>query len=452
MNILDKITDKDLIQFATDLNVQDIGSLGDRLLPNTKTEYLEAEYIRLANTPSLPHAAMVHGFDTEAVIGTRPLAEVVRIEQLLIKEKLALTERVNRLRSRGVQSENAILNYIYDDLGNLAMAVRTRAEVAKIEALSTGKMHIAENGVTLEVDYGVPDANKYNLDWFAVDYDILGDIRKIINAGRMQGQRYNRAIISTTVLDILSSNLGIQKAVNGNINAGIMVTEDGINSLFNRLFGFTVEVNDDWYRYTKADGTETSARLLDEYRMVLFVADNSGAVGTGLWGVTPDELEAGGFDNTGFNGFIYLSQWTTPDPVARWSKASGVFVPVLPNPKGIVTINLRGSQKGLKKLDVNTTAGSTANTSVLDISPAKDSSNTGFAYKLGSDFINVDLDEEITVGSASGNWTAVPVDNTITVTGKKSQVITVVEYKSTTVDDTTTTVVKGVGYSVVNKA
>lgn len=452
MNILDKITNNDLIQLASEVNVQDIGSFGDRLFPNQKTEYLEAEYIRLANSPSLPHAAMVHGFDTEAVIGTRPLAEVVKIEQLLIKEKLAMTERVNRLVQRGVQSADAVLNYIYDDLANLMMTVRTRAEVAKIEALSTGKMHIAENGVTLEVDYGVPDANKYNFDWFSADHDIIGDLRRIVNAGRMNGQRYNRAIISTTIMDLLSANTGIQKAVNGTINAGIMVTEDGVNSLFNRLFGFTIEVNDDWYRYTKADGTETSARLLDEYRMVLFVADNNGAVGTGLWGVTPEELDAGGFDNSGFNGFIYLSQWTTPDPVQRWSKASGVFVPVLPNPKGIVTINLRSSTTGLKKLDVNTTKGSSANTSVLDIQPAKDASNTGFAYKLGSDFIDVELDETITVGSASGNWTAVPVDNIITVSGKKSQVITVVEYKSVTVDETTTTYVKGVGYSVINKA
>lgn len=452
MNILDKITNKDLLELAANINIQDIGSFGDRLFPNRKTEYLEAEYIRLANSPTLPRAAMVHGFDTEAAIGKRPLAEIVTIEQLLIKEKIPLTERVNRLRRRGVTSDNAILEYIYDDLTNAAMAVRTRAEVAKIEALSTGKMHIAENGVTVEVDYGVPDANKFNLDWFAVDHDILGDLQTIVDAGDAQGYKYNKAICSRTVMNILRKNSVIQKAINGTANVGAMVREDVLSAFFEDVFGFTIEVNNDRYSYTKSDGTDVSARLLDEYRMVLFVADNNGAVGTGLWGVTPEELEVGGFETTGFNGFIYLSQWTTPDPVQRWSKASGVFVPVIPNPRGIATINLRGSQQGLKKLDVNTTAGSSANTSVLDIYPAKDADNTGFAYKLGNDFINVDLNEEITVGSASGNWTAVPVDNTITVTGKKSQVITVVEYKSTTVDETTTTVVKGVGYSVVNKA
>ena len=33
--------------------------------------------------------------------------------------------------------------------------------------------------------------------------------------------------------------------------------------------------------------------------------------------------------------FITLTQWTEPDPTAVWSKASGLFVPVLPNPAGL---------------------------------------------------------------------------------------------------------------------
>lgn len=454
MNVLDRITDTDLLQFGSNLNIQNLGTAGDTLFPNEKTDYLEAEYTRLAKSPTLPHAAQVHGFDTEAVIGRRPLAEVVRIEQLLIKEKLNMSERIMRLTNRGVNSEDAILNYIYDDLGNLATAVRTRTEVAKFEVLCTGKMRIAENGVNLEVDYGVPDDNRYVFNWFSNDHDILSDIRRIINAGRRKGQRYNRAMVSTAVMDLLTGNTNIQKAVNGTINAGVIVTQDGINSLFNRLFGFTVEVNDDYATYTAADGTETPFRLFDEYKMVLYVADNNGAVGTGLWGVTPEELDAGGFTSTGYSGFVYLSQWSTPDPVTRWSKASGVFIPVLPNPNGHVIISLTDGLTVLKSLDVTSTAGTSANRSKINVSTALETGNSLY-YKVGNDAIDVDAGETIATTGASA-WTALTNNSEITVTGKKAQVITVVEGEtvSTVVEGETVTTIKavGAGYAAIVKA
>ena len=396
-------------------------------------------------SPSLPHAAMVHGFDTEAAIGKRPLAEVVRIEQLLIKEKLNMSERIMRLTNRGVTSEDAVLNYIYDDLGNLATAVRTRTEVAKFEVLCTGKMRIAENGVNLEVDYGVPAANRYTFNWFASDHDILSDIRAIVNAGRRNGQRYNRAMVSTAVMDLLTGNTNIQKAVNGNINAGVIVTQDGINSLFNRLFGFTVEVNDDYASYTAANGTETPFRLFDEYKMVLYVANNNGAIGTGLWGVTPEELDAGGFSATGYNGYVYLSQWTEPDPVARWSKASGVFVPVLPNPQGHVIISLTNGTTVMKSLNVVSEMGTAQNKSKITVTTALTSGNSLY-YKVGADAETVAADTAIDLTG----WTSLTSGNEITVSAKKAQVITVIEVETIS-GDTTTYKARGVGYAEIVK-
>ena len=65
-------------------------------------------------------------------------------------------------------------------------------------------------------------------------------------------------------------------------------------------------------------------------------------MGTGLWGVTPEELEQGGaFDEKRQQQFVTCTRWDTPDPVATWTKASGVFIPVLPNVYGhiIATID-----------------------------------------------------------------------------------------------------------------
>ena len=446
MSVLDKITNEALIEFASNLDIRDLGTAGDRLFPNVRTEYPEVEYMRLANSPSLPHAAMIHGFDTEATIGRREPLALTKIEQFLIKEKLCLTETARRLLSRGV-AENAVLEYIYDDIGNLAKAVRTRAEVAKFEALCTGKMMIAENNVNLEVDYGVPDTNKYNFNWFAVDHDIIGDIQAVVKAGKARGQKYNRAMVSDTVMTLLQNNIGIQKAVNGNINAGILVTEDGVSALFNRLFGFTVESNDDFYSYTTDSGTEQSARLFDEYKMVLYTANANGAVGTGIWGPSPEESEAIGYDASGYNGMVFVSQWRTPDPAQRWTMASGVFIPVLPNPNGHAIISIENGSTVLKKLDITTSAGTGANKSKVNIYPAADAGNS-FYQQIADDPVAVSAGETLTISE----WTSITNNSEVTVASKKAKVITVVEVKATTVDETTTYTAVGAGYSQINKA
>ena len=59
--ILEKITGKDLLELATQIKLP-AAPVSDRLVPNVKTEYLVAEYIRLANSPTLPHAAKIHAF------------------------------------------------------------------------------------------------------------------------------------------------------------------------------------------------------------------------------------------------------------------------------------------------------------------------------------------------------------------------------------------------------
>lgn len=424
MSILDQITSNDLIEFGSNLNIMNIGTDGDRLFPNMKTQYLEAEYMRLAKSPSLPHAAMVHGYDTEAYIGKRRTADIIRIEQLLIKEKLNLSERENRLLSR-VTRPNDIISYIYDDIGNLARAVRTRAEVAKFEAFCTGKMTIKENNVDLEIDYGIPDENRFSLDWSSADADILGGLRKIVSAGKRMGQRYTHAVTSQKILDMMLQNTQIQKAVNGTLMQGVIITLDGLNRLLNTLFGFTVSVNDDWYEFEKADGRDCQARLFDEDKFVLYVGDRNGAVGTGLWGVTPEENDArsGGSAAEGgaYNNFVYFTRWKTPDPVAVWTKASGVFVPVLPNPNGHVICTIGGA-KQLKSLTVTTTASETTlNGSVVSISP-KAASGNSFVYKAATKA------QDVTAGkNISSGWTAIASGDEITVAAASSTTITVAE-------------------------
>ena len=82
MDILSAVTDKDRLDFSQNFNIVR-NYQGDVEFPDIKTQFLEAEYYRLADSKQLPTAAMVHAFDSEAHIGTRPTAEKVTIEKLL---------------------------------------------------------------------------------------------------------------------------------------------------------------------------------------------------------------------------------------------------------------------------------------------------------------------------------------------------------------------------------
>ena len=74
----------------------------------------------------------------------------------------------------------------------------------------------------------------------------------------------------------------------------------------------------------------------------LYEADANGSFGTGLWGVTPEELEYRQFIQEENRSFVTLSMWATQDPVAVWTKASGMFIPVAPKANGGIVIGTKG--------------------------------------------------------------------------------------------------------------
>ena len=173
--ISELITERDMLDFSQGFNVQR-SYTGSRLFPDRKTQYIEAEYTRLAENGNLPTVAMIHGFDTEAHIGSRVPFERVTTESLLIKEKINLSERLRRI-TRGLDMQmDSVRRYVFDDVARTAESVVTRAEKAKIEALTTGKMIIAENNVSMEINFGVPEDQKVTAKWAVAEADILGDI------------------------------------------------------------------------------------------------------------------------------------------------------------------------------------------------------------------------------------------------------------------------------------
>lgn len=383
--ILQLIKDKDRLSFSQNFSVKRPYK-GNALFPDVKTPNLEAEYYRLSQGSALPTVAQVHAFDTEAAIGTRPTLEKVTVEKFLIKEKINQSEKAQEYIKNGVD-ETGLKGFIFDDMGRLADSVVARAELMKQDVMATGKIHIKENNLNFVIDLGVPADNYVTANWSDPEHNILGDIMKWKKIAKDQGQTITRAQTSDKILGFMQVNKGIQIAINGTLGVGAFVTIDQVNTLMQKMFGFTIETNEDVYATLEkqANGTlkRKSTRFFPEDKFTMYTSSANGKIGTGLWGVTPEELAYGAWSEKSKKQFVTITQWETPDPVAVWTKASGVFVPVIQNPEGMIIATITFDGEGsLDNLNVTSAAGTGAGNTKLTVSPSLTHGNS-YKYKTG---------------------------------------------------------------------
>lgn len=339
-NVLETITEEERLNFSQSFDVKRPGILGT-IFPDTKTQYLKAEYYRLMAGQRLPEVAFVHALDTEAEIGSRPGFEKVLTEKLFIKRKINQSERLQQAIENGVPDDNNLKKFVFDDAANLFEGVVARANVMKGQFLSTGIVKIKENHVDMSIDYGVTSDAKVTLtDWSKPDADIMGDISKMVAIAENNGYVINKALTSLKMINYMRNNTAMQTAVLGAANKRLL-TKQELTNLLMQEYGFTIDRCDEKYRYRKADGTLKTGRYFKEDVFTLYEANANGSFGSGLWGVTPEELEYRQFIQEENRSFVTLSMWATPDPVAVWTKASGMFVPVAPKANGGIVIGTK---------------------------------------------------------------------------------------------------------------
>lgn len=340
-NVLESITEEERLNFSQSFDVKRPGIL-DTIFPDTKTQYLKAEYYRLMSGQRLPEVAFVHALDTEAEIGTRPGFEKVLTEKLFIKRKINQSERLRQAIENGVPDNEALKNFVFDDAANLFEGVVARANVMKGQFLSTGAVTVKENHVDMGIDYGVPTTAKVLLtNWATPEADIMGDIQKMVTVAEDNGYVVNKALTSLKMINYMRNNTAMQTAVLGADNKRLLTKQELANLLMQE-YAITIDRCDEKFRFRKADGSIKTGRYFKEDVFTLYEADANGSFGTGLWGVTPEELEYRQFIQEENRSFVTLSMWATQDPVAVWTKASGIFVPVAPKANGGIVIGTKG--------------------------------------------------------------------------------------------------------------
>jgi hypothetical protein len=247
----------------------------------------------------------------------------------------------------GVRNDQ-LYDYVINDGVRLADQVVTRTKVAKNELMATGKVTIKENNLNLTVDYGVPNANL----GFSIDVnpavDIDEQIQAIIDKATDLGVTITGMMTSKKTLSKLRKNAALQKAINGNVGAGALITQNALTAFLSDEFGINQIVTNDLNYGSSAtignDGRPVIAtnRYYPDDKITFFATNPSGKLGIGLWGDSP-EADASGFYNvstSGINPYVYIMQWMETDPAVLWTKASSLFMPVLYNPKSLFIANV----------------------------------------------------------------------------------------------------------------
>lgn len=291
--------------------------IGMRFFPMVKTENMKLAVIQLTEKGKVPVMALIHALDTEARIGDRPNPESVNYELFLIKEKLNQGEALKKLLLNGMMNpdKQEALRRIYDDAANLISRVLTRIEAMACEVLSTAKLTIAENNVAKVVDYGLPATHRMTRNgWSNPATNILADLVDIQTRAK---NKIVRAVMTSKIMGYLQKNTGLNSLA---ATLGVIASVKFVKEYILQQLGIEIIVYDGSYRLSALDDTEYY--FLNEDVVTFLTTDE--VLGRTFFTYTPEE-DAGIIDR--LEGFVAVTQYSTPDPVATWTKASAIAFP-----------------------------------------------------------------------------------------------------------------------------
>ena len=207
---------------------------GEGLFPSRKIQDIEFDMI--LGTGGLPVTASVYAFDTPTQIASREAISKGVAELALIKRQKQITEKelIKIQNPRNDRELKDVLKRLYDDADSLVKSVNVRVESMRMELLSTGKIDIEENGVQVELDYGVPAGNQKSFTWSASTAKPLDDLTTLADAVEDEsGVRPTRALTSRKVARAICSNAS-SKTIFG-ANSDKIVTLAQLNDLLSQM-------------------------------------------------------------------------------------------------------------------------------------------------------------------------------------------------------------------------
>ena len=315
--------------------------LGEALFPERKIQDIEFDMI--LGTGGLPVSASVHAFDTKTALASREAIEKGIQSLALIKRQIKLTEKeLIKIQNPRTDAElTFVLAQLYNDSEKMVDAIKVRVEAMRMEAISSGKIKIEENGVKVTIDYAIPAGNQLPFNWTASTATPLIDLDTLASAVETGcGSRPSRAMTSRKIVKAICANTSIKKAVFGT-NSDKQVTLALLNDLLVQSDLPTLLVNEGKY---KVEGSSefTTVRYFPENIISMF---GSSTLGETIYGLTAEEVKLigdGKMEDASMVGNIFVGTYTSIDPVGEFTKSAATAMPSFPHGEelGIATITL----------------------------------------------------------------------------------------------------------------
>jgi hypothetical protein len=300
-----------------------------RWLPNRQIRDLEFRFN--AGGQGLTDAATFRTYDAESPIGSRP-SRVRRAGELPpISRKIRLGE-YDRLRLANADGE--IQNEIFADALRMTQQVRARLELARGEALYRGRIDLNENGVVATVDFGrsgshtVAPATLWSS--VATATPLTDELAWYNTYVATNGQPPAVALTSTAVATYLLRNAEYRAlAARGGVAPG-RISRAELDAIRADYGLPPIEVYDAQFRVGGVN-----QRVIPEDRFVYLPPPDADAdtneLGGTLYGVTAEAQELDGIEQQDEAGIVAVAMKAF-DPVAIWTKAAAIALPIVANP------------------------------------------------------------------------------------------------------------------------
>ncbi|WP_409186485.1 major capsid protein [Amycolatopsis sp. VS8301801F10] len=299
-----------------------------RYLPNNIVDDIDFRAVR--GGAGLVEAGEFRSYDTESPIGARQGITRISGELPPLSRKIRLGE-YDRLRTRKLDTR--IRDSILNDALTMTRSLSARMELARAAALVNGTVTINENGLAnFTVDFGRKGSHTVTAatlwtDPAATPITDLMSWKKTFVASN--GEQPGVMVTSDRVLALLMQNGQVRNLVYPGANQPAIVTQDALMNVL-RAFGLPpIELYD-----AQVSVNNTAQRVIADDKVLLLPSPGgSSQLGETQWGTTAESLEpeyglAGTENAPGVVGGAY----STKDPVAVWTKAAAIGLPLLINP------------------------------------------------------------------------------------------------------------------------
>ncbi|MEV0257741.1 major capsid protein [Streptomyces sp. NPDC050732] len=286
------------------------------------------------------NVAKYRAFDASVPFASREAWQTTREGMLPpLGQKLLVGEQEQILleASRGAD-EDRLIELLYDDTERHVEAIRSRVELAWGDVLLDGKFSlVAENGLTTEVDWGVPAGNLPTVPklWSDPTSDPIRDELGWIQYLDDRGAPFPELVVtSRKAFSFLAANNAYRAAYYGSVNPSntptATLTPQQINVVRDN---YSLPPITFYKGQVRVDGVQT--KVLPEDRWIMLPPDRT-KWGQTIFGVTAEGLALSRGTNPEITKEdrpgIIITRGAQDDPVQIWTKGAAVGMPVLHTP------------------------------------------------------------------------------------------------------------------------